>query len=938
MGGGMLNKSFTFFGRYLVLFFFLSQSVFAQGNSRIQGKVTDASTKEALPGANIILVGSSWGASSDRFGAYTINNVAVGKYTLKVSYIGYHEFSTSVNITQANQVVNVNASLQLSAIKINEVVVNGLLQGQVKALNQQFNSDNIKNVLSQEEMQKFPDMNTAETLQRIPGVTIDRSLGEGSFVYVRGTEPRLTQVTVDGQAIPSSQEDARYIDLGIINSSQLASIEVTKTLTPDMDANAIGGTVNLVTRSPFDQEKSTVKLDVGGGYAPQGKSPLYRASGVYTGFMGKDQQFGYTISGSYYRNNIRTYSNEYDWGNVNDINGNVIPFALNDLRFYDYNTRRDHYGASGDFEYRSPDKTSTFYVRGMYNRLNDEQSRNMVRNRISSGDYINATTIAKTKLAFEFQNRDEIHDIVSVSGGGKHNFSNLSLDYDLTYGWANQTQTGAGSGIKSEWALNTKPNMILDLSNVNFPGITYTNISNNYELNPANWEIDNQDLRDVTTTANNLVGNLNLKFPYSIGTLPGNIKLGAKVTVDKKDRVGNRSRYKWKGDNTVLMSAVSSNETVNNFLLGHYTFGPEVDNGRVRTFYDQYLGQDNALRQYVNYTDADGSGGDYHTRENIYAGYAMGTLNIGDMLVLAGLRDEFTSTNYHGTQIFLDNNGDFLSSAPIDNTHNYNNVFPYLQLRYKLTDKSNMRFAVTRSIARPNFFDLAPYNWVDPKSDQITRGNPELVPTIATNVDLMYGHYFQGIGVISAGLFYKAMDQVIYQRTYKQVGGQYDGFDINEPVNGGSADLYGLELNWQQQFTFLPGVFSAFGIYGNYTYTKSKAKLQYRDWSVLPGQAGDVGNVGLSFERFGITARLSMNYNAKVLTEVGKSPDYDRYNDNHWQLDFSGNYVIMKNLSFYIDIINLTNQPAREFQGISSRPRSNEYYGFTMRSGLKINL
>jgi TonB-dependent receptor len=938
MGGSMLNKIITLFGFYLVLFFFLSQTVFAQGSARIEGKVTDASTGEALPGANIILAGTSRGASSDRFGAYTINNVPVGKFTLNVSYIGYQDYSTDVNVTGTNRIVNVDIALKLSAVKINEVVVNGLLQGQVKALNQQKTSDNIMNVLSQEEMRKFPDMNTAETLQRIPGVTIDRSLGEGSFVFVRGTEPRMTLVTVDGQKIPSSQSDGRYIDLGIINSSQLASIEVTKTLTPDMDANAIGGTVNLVTRSPFDQEKSDLKLDLGGGYAPQGKSPLYRASGVYTGFIGKNKQFGFTISGSYYRNNIRTYSDEYDWDNVNDINGNEIPFALNDLRFYDYNTNRDHYGASGNLEYRTADKTSTFYVRGMYNRLNDEQSRNMVRNRINKGDYLNATSISKTRLAFEFQNRDEIHNIASVSGGGKHNFNNLSLDYDITYGWAKQTQTGSGSGIKSEWQLNEKPNLILDLSNVDFPGITYTNITDQYARDPANWEIDNQDRRDVTTTSNNIIGNLNLKIPYSLGILPGDIKFGAKLSIDKRNRVGNRSRYKWQGDNTVYMSTVSSYNTVDNFLQGHYTFGPEIDNDKVRDFYDKYTGISDALREYVNYTDADGAGGDYNTRENIYAGYAMGTLNISKLLVLAGVRDEYTSTNYHGTQIFLDNNGDYLSSAPTDNTHNYNNLFPYLQLRYKLTEKSNIRFAVTRSIARPNFFDLATYNWVDPSGSEISRGNPGLLPTISTNIDLMYGHYFQGIGVISTGLFYKAMDQVIYERTYKQVGGQYDGFDITEPVNGGSADLYGLELNWQQQFTFLPGVFSAFGIYGNYTYTKSEAKLQYRDWSVLPGQAGDVGNVGLSFERYGITARLSLNYNAKVLVEVGKSPEYDRYNDNHWQLDFSGNYDIMNNLSFYIDVINITNQPTRQYQGISTRPRSNEFYGFQLRSGLKFVL
>ncbi len=932
----MGKKSLTFFGICLMLFFMCVQSIKAQATSRIEGKVTDSSTGEGLPGANVILENTNFGASSDRYGGFFINQVPAGSYTLKVSYIGYQQYATQINVSQSKRVIKVDVKLNISAVKINEVVVNGLLQGQVKALNQQLNSDKIKNVLSQEEMQKFPDMNTAESLQRIPGVTISRSLGEGSFVYLRGTEPRLTSVTVDGQKLPSSQEDARYIDLGVINSSQLASVEVTKALTPDMDADAIGGTVNLVTRSPFDQTKTQFKLDLGGGYAPQGKNPLYRVSGVYTGFFA-NKKFGYTISGSYYRNNIRTHSDEFDWDNVNDINGNEIPFALTDLRFYDYITHRDHIGGSANLDYR-PDGDNSYYVRGMYNRLNDQQSRNMVRNRISKGDYLDATTIAKTRLAFEFQNRDEIHDIVSVSAGGKNNFDNAQLDYDLTYGWANQTQQGSGSGIKSEWQLNEKPNVILNLSDANFPGITYTNITDQYARDAANWVIDNQDVREISITNNDYTGTVNLKIPYSLGTLPSDLKLGVKVTINKKERTGNRSKYKWKGNNDVYMSSVSSGTTVGDFLLGHYTFGPEVDNDKVRSFISQNAGKDNALRQYVNYTDADGVGGDYNLTEKVYAAYGMTTINIGQLLVLAGLRDEYTNTNYRGTQIFLDNNGDFLNSIPIDNTRNYNNLFPYLQFRYKVSEKSNLRFAVTRSIARPNFFDLAPYNWVDPSGDQITRGNPGLVPTISTNLDLMYGHYFNGIGVISAGLFYKALDKVIYQRTYQQVGGAYDGFDITEPINGGSADLYGVELNWMQQFTFLPGFFSGFGIYGNYTYTKSEAKLQYRDWNVLPGQAADVGNVGLSFEKFGLTTRLSLNYNAKVLTEVGKTPDYDRYTDNHWQLDFSGVYDILDNLSFYVDVINITNQPSREYQGISSRPRSNAYYGLSMRSGIKLDL
>jgi TonB-dependent receptor len=927
------NRSFAF---PIIVTLLLTFSVLAQNTGKIAGKVTDESNGGYLPGANIVLVGTNYGVSSDRYGNYQINNVPLGNYTLKISYIGYQDFSTSITLTNSKATVEVNAKLSLSAVEMNEVVVSGLLQGQVKALNQQLNANDIKNVLSREEMEKFPDLNTADVLQRVPGINISRSLGEGAFVYIRGSEPRLTGVTVDGQKLASSDDQERIIDLGVINSSQLSSVEVIKALTPDMDADAIGGVVNLVTRSPFDYEKSNLKVDLGGGYAVQDQKPLYRVSAAYTGFSGENKNIGYTISGSYYRNNIRGYSDEMTWDNVKDINGNTLPFVLTDFNLFDYNTKRDHYGLSGVMEFKLNDNNS-LHVRAMYNHLNDEQSRNNVRWRLDKGDYLNATTVSKARMAFEFQNRDEIHDIIGGAFGGIHNFDNLKLDYDINYSYALQHKENPGQ-LKSDWQLNQKPNMLVDVTNADFPQITLTNVTQAYASDPANWEIDTQDYR-VTNIKNYVfTATANVKLPYNMFSSPAELKGGVKFNVDRKDRAGIRAKYKWNGANTAYMDAVSNYGTIDKFLQDHYTFAPTIDNTKVRQFFDMYKGQANGLAETLVYDDTDGSGGDYQNREDIYAAYLMTTFNFGDLTVLAGARDEYTNTDYKGNQIFLDNNGDFLSMTPIENKRNYNNVFPYLHLRYRLASKTNLRFAVTRTIARPNYFDLAPYYWLNPDGQSILKGNPGLVPTISTNLDLMFANYFQGIGVFSFGLFYKDMKDVTYTRTYQQVGGIYDGYDIEEPVNGGSAELYGFEVNWQQQFSFLPGFLNGFGIYGNYTYTKSKAKLQYRNWNVLPGQAGDVGNLGLSYEKGNLTARLSLNYSAAVLYQVGVSSDYDRYYDKSTHLDFTGIYKLFANLSLYVDWSNITNEPDREYYGVTTRPRLNNYFGWSMRSGIKLDL
>jgi len=932
-----VGRIFLVTGVVLLLFFsLLPDGLYAQGAGRIMGRVTDANTGENLPGANIVLEGTYLGASSNRFGFYRIDNVPYGTYTLKVIYIGYEEFTTQVSVTQDAPIVEQNVELKESAIRAEEVEVVGYLQGQMKALSQQMSAPNITNVVSREEMDRFPDMNTAEALQRLPGVNMQRSLGEGRFIYIRGTEPRMTTVTVDGEPIASPQDEERFVGLDVINASQLSEIQVVKALTPDMDGDAIGGTVNLVTQSAFDREGQSIKVDLGSGYSQLPAEPLYRGAINYSNIFGAKRNFGITLNANWYRNNIGSHSDEMDWTNQEDVNGNPLPFALSDLRFYNYQTRRDHYGLSSTLEYK-PNKYHRLYIRGMYNQRNDDQTRNMIRYRISKGDYLNSTTVSKARLAYEMQDRNEIQRISSVIGGGESQFGKLNLNYRVSYSYASETKKNPGQ-IKSEFQLNQKVNLLLNFEDPDFPQVDITNLDNGYQYDPANWEIDNQSFRETFTSNKKFLTSVDARVPYQFFYFPAQIKFGGKVKLEKKDRDSQRWKYKWKGSEDIFMNRFASGKRIDNFLQDHYIFAPIMDPDKFFPFFNQFRGQNDGLRESIKLDDSDGLGGKYSATEDIYASYIMTTIDMGKLQVLAGVRDEYTKTTYDGMELLYDDNGDFLSANPVSNKSSYNNIFPDIHFRYRVTPRTNFRVSVTTGISRPNYFDLAPYQWVFPENRQILQGNPKLEPTTSISYDIMVEHYFKGIGILSGGFFYKSLDKVSYHRFFRQEGGAFDGFLVEQPVNGGTAKLYGIEVNLMQQLSFLPGFLSGFGIFGNYTYVKSEADLQFRERSVLPGQAGDVGNIGLSYEKYGLTARLSLNYNGKILDRVGETADFDRYVDDHLQLDFSASYRVITGLDVYLQMVNITNEPQREYWGIKSRPRLNEYYSWWMRGGLKVSL
>ncbi|MFC1784460.1 TonB-dependent receptor [Candidatus Neomarinimicrobiota bacterium] len=893
------------------------------------GRVVDVQSGEYLPGANVMLEGTNYGGTTDREGIFWVNNVPSGDYTLLVRYIGYADNRSDISITSGT-ISTPDIQMSASYVEMEDVVVEGVRQGQMKALSMQRESNKIENVVSRELMEQFPDANTAEVLQRLPGVYIDRAQGAGRYVMIRGTEPRLSTITVNGEALSSSRNEQRYSQLDVVGSNQMSFVEVVKAITPDMSANSIGGAVNLITRSAFDYPGRKLKLTLGSGYTNHDGQPIYQGQFNYSNRFGKNQNMGITLTANYDRKNSSHDNMEYEYDEVEDVNDNVIPFAISNIFMHDVEHTKDIFGYGGGFEYR-PSDDHRFFVNIMWNKLSDDMHRHRVRIRVDKGDYLNpeGTLTKKSRMVRESSWR--IEDLLQshYTFGGEHRFGINTLDY--TFGYSDAGEEHLPS-IQTDWAFDEKVDLALDLTDPAYPTWEYTNIDPELVNDGSLWETDAVDYRNEVANENNMVGGFNFEMPRNLFGLPSKIKVGAKYTKATKDRNNDRYDYEWDGDDDATLDQFESDRTRDDFMNDNYEMPPGLDFDGIQDWVEN---NKDDFDIELDYSDSEGA--TYKIDESVMAYYAMLSLNLRKSTLVGGFRHEITQNDLEGTELIYDDNGDFSSFKSVNLERKYNKIFPMAHLIYDLTANTKLRLAFTTTMSRPDYYHLAPKNEIDYSRERIRAGNPDLKPTTATNIDLMAEHYLSGIGTVSASMFYKDLKDIIFERTDDLDEGAFAGFEIERAVNGGKATLFGFELNWQQELTFLPGFLSGFGLFMNYTHTWADAELTDRS-GYLPGQAGDAGNLALSYERGPFNARLSYAYQSKYIEEVGKDKDHDEYSNDHWQLDFTGTYRATKNLSVYVDMVNITNQPKYDYMGIYDRPISISYYSWAARIGIKYSL
>ncbi|MEL7168329.1 MAG: TonB-dependent receptor [Bacteroidota bacterium] len=897
----------------------------------IAGTVTDAESGFTLPGANVVIEGTTQGAATDNDGTYRIARLTPGSYTLVASYLGHTPLTLTVFVA-AGETATLDFALALAPVAGQEVVVLGLrAQEQARALTQQQNAANIVNVIAADQIGRFPDATAPEALQRVPGIGVQRDQGEGRFIQIRGAAPQFTTVTFNGERIPSPEGDVRQIALDAIPSELLEAIEVSKAITPDMDADAIGGSVNLVTRRA--PATPLLAADVAGGFS------ALRGEGAVRGSVTGGQRFannrlGVLGSFSINRRNFASDDLEPEW----DFGDDDVPLGdgdnadgLEEVQARYYDLVRQRIGANLALDYDLAPGQS-LYLRSVFTQLQDTEQRRRMRFKV--GD---------EELGYEHKNRTEFLRTFNLAGGGDHTFANgLTLDYQLTYAISGE-DTPEDVEIAFEQGDVAYD---VDLSDPSEPNL---GVSMDAINNVSAFEFDSIEPSESVTSNADYVAAVNLGIPYGFGQSNGRLQFGGKFRLKDKTQDVTERAFEFddfdlalggNGVNTPFSDVFGDDF---DYIPGAYPLPSTItSDDEVLDFIDRYRD----LLEEDGDAPVEGDLEDFDATETNVAAYVMTELNVTDrLLVLPGVRYEYTGLESTGNVSVVEFDAEdeefvLTGTQAQTETSSYGYFFPMLHVRYRVTPRTNVRAAVTTALARPNFFDLAPYRIQDDNEVQI--GNPDLDPSRSVNLDLLAEHFTEAIGVFSAGVFYKSISDPIVSVLFEETAENGVGLEVVQSRNGESGYIFGVEVAAQQQLRFLPGALSGLGLYANYTYTDSEATLADGSKGVFPGQAAHIFNVALSYERAGFSGQVSLNYTGEFLDEfagdgVGADRASDIFVEDRYGLDFTATYQATPQVAVFAEAVNLLNEPLVLYQGVESRPIQREFYQPSGWIGVRFN-
>jgi TonB-dependent receptor len=903
---------------------------FAQAQTGIvSGRITDE-IGLGLPGANVYIVEAGKGVPTDVNGNYTVVEVPAGEHTLLVSFIGYKKIEQTITVV-AGETTVFDTQMEAGFTENGTVFVIGdRLKGQAKALNQQRTNANITNVVAADQIGRFPDANVGDALKRIPGITIQNDQGEARNIIIRGMAPQLNSVTLNGERIPSAEGDNRNVQLDLIPSDMIQTIQVNKAVLPDMDADAIGGSVDLVTRSAPAGKRLSGTL--ASGYNFLSDKPIWTGS-VIAADRFADGKLGAIFSASYNNHNFGSQNVEAVW--FEGDNGEALIEEF-DIREYRVQRVRRSFSLALDYEINPNHK---LYLSGVYNWRDDWENRFRMRvsridDAFDDGDAI-ANGAGQWTLPgrVEFQTKGGLgNDRIdnrrledqrnrSIALRGEHQMSKLRLTWSANYARASEKRP-------NERYLSFRSggqNVSLDLRDPRFPAARLTNPGDNLNIEFNELTEEFQDTYDEDFNAR-----FDFSLPVSENTM---VKFGGRLRTKKKLR--QNAFFSYEALNQAAFGESLGDVPNQSYTDADFLAGSQYQAGR---FADPgFLGSlDLTNGSIFEQTDEIGEylPGNYDANENIYAGYAMADLQLGEKLsAIVGLRLEATSIDYAGFELDVDNETFTRETA----SQNYTNFMPGVHLNYSFKPNSILRFAWTNTIARPNYFDLVPYAEFSPDDEELVRGNPDLEPTTSMNFDLMFENYFDNIGILSGGAFYKDVDKFVYSRVIEGYTDSQFGPDLEFETfeNGGRAEIYGLEVSFQRQ------LWKGLGLYLNYTLTESSTTgIQDREDEDLdlPGTANNMFNASLSYETDKLVLRVSLNYASDYIDELGSEAFDDRFYDKQTFLDINGSYAFSKNWRFFFEANNLTNQPLRYYQGISSRTMQAEYYNARFNAGVKFDL
>jgi TonB-dependent receptor len=901
----------------------------------IQGRVTDSSGA-VLQGAAVTVAPGGARAVTDAEGGYVIGGLAEGDYTISVRFVGFTDFSRAVHVV-AGRPGRVDLTLDVAGQSEMILVTAERPRGEAGQINRERTADNIVQVLSSEVITSLPNANIADSVGRLPSVTLERDEGEGKYVQIRGTEPRLSNLTIDGVAVPSPESGVRQIKLDTLASDLVESIEINKTLQANMDADGIGGSVNIRTKTASDQP--IVMASVLGGFTPIiGGRGVSQTGATIGQRFGPNKAVGILIGGT------------YDWNGrgINDVEPSPTVTSLSphydgmDLRDYMY--YRTRWGVSGSSDYRVSNGTS-LSVRGLYSTFRNWGQKWVYTP--NDGDVPGAS--------IDWRRPD--YAVGNIVGSGRHALDQNWLTWDVSFARSRMLQSGGNGGSKFKWN-GPDPDCAYDPSATTNPYVPqfsascYTPGATNIE-DIANYRLSTWSPASVGESAQrNLQASAAYGQFYHAGDRFGTLEFGGRIRNATKYDHSYTTTYTVARGVTIPIAPFAGSFADANYYDKSYPWPQQnVDYSLVQSYVQTHPQQ---------FTVTGGPGpnnSNYNLTERVGAGYVMNTIDLSSRArFIAGVRIESTHVE---TLSFNANTGqqDFSAGG------NYVDVLPSASVKFAATPNTAVRLVYSRALSRPDPQDLA--QAVGTVNDTqnpptVSLGNPGLNAEHADNVDVLLEQYLAPLGLIQAGYFYKYLTDPIIATQTRPTTGPYAGFLVSQPGNAGSATLQGFEFAYQQHLGFLPGPLQGFGLSANYSFTTSSARgLPLRtDSPALLRQAPNTWNISPTYDRGPISLRVGVSYNGANLyayqyqnlnsdgtpmkpgdlTAGGLiGPGGDSYLYPHVQLDAQAVMRVAAGLSAVVYGLNLTNEVFGFYNGSPQYVVQREFYKPTFAFGIRWN-
>ena len=964
---------------------FISYTQLFAKDFTISGYVKDKSNDEPLIGANIFIEGTSIGAAADKKGFYEINGIKADTYTIKAAYIGYKTFSDTITIAGDEFDIALDFNLNYTTIEGSEVIVTAQAKGQMDAINRQLNSKSLVNIISSDRIQELPDANAAETVARVPGVSIKREGGEGNKVVIRGLSPKYNNITVNGVKLASTDNNDRSTDLSMISQYMLDGIEVTKAGTPDQDADVLGGTVNFLLKK-----------------AEPGLHSNIIAQGMYNGLRNtyNDDKIVLDLSQRFWKNRIGILAqidlenrnrSSHEIGTGYNLYGeqldSINPLQLTNLNLNDWTRLNDRENRLQVIDINIPNGNLS------YSNLNSKINKDINHHNISYGLSDNYRYMTSSQ---------GVNSITVLTESWKYEqtlFEKIHLDAFFSYSRSDNKDKYYDFSFAEPFAY--------DSSTYDQSIEMVQQIARN---DTSNMALSRYDYWQNNSSENEQSIGYNLQYDFRLSNyISGSLKFGNKYRTKKRtfDRhheygaVGRAAGGTSQRDSLIkhfdldsvvqderripLLAFIDEDYKGKNFFKGKYSFGAVADLDYMMDVYKFFsknfnkFNTNTTIDEYVMHHihQTDSQIYDYSGEEKYEASYFMADLDFGPTLnMVLGSRKETNETTYFSNSS-LDHALPHWIYVGDSVSHERKNSYylPALFLNYKPTPRLSIRYAQTNTLTRPDYASIIPLTRANGQARTLDWRNKFLEPGLSKNIDLSVSVHEDKLGLVIIGYFQKNIKDLIYASGTRiifaddtskfSLPSYYENYrildyNLNNPHE---VILKGWEFDYQARFWYLPRALSGFVFNANYTLTQSDVKYpltfieQEIDWSTfqviksnvdttytdrLLDQPNEIINLSIGYDYKGFSGRLSMLYNDDVFMSTAFWPELRQQTDAYRRWDLSMKQKLpVEGLEIFLNASNLTEtNDVNRYRGITlngDNLSTEQYYGKTIDMGFRYS-